>query len=85
MSKVSTVDSNARDIARRLDRIYDTYLTNDLVRVLSSPSYTLDELEQLGKDYCDTSGLTENDRVISILVLSLFIQWARKREREVGG
>lgn len=62
----------------------DSKITPAQVKVSSSKSYTLDELQQLGKDYRDTSGLTEDDRVISILVLSRFLAWARKREREVG-
>lgn len=36
------------EIAQRLDAIYDTELTNRLVSSLSSPSYTLAELETFG-------------------------------------
>ena len=46
----------------------------------AKPKYTLDELEQLAREWCDESHTSVQDR----LVVSTMISWARKREREVG-
>lgn len=52
-----------------------------LYRLQSSNSYTLDELEQLARQWLEVPG---DDDLPERLSLSNFLLWARKREREVG-
>lgn len=76
--------SESVEIAQRLDAIYDTELTNRLVSSLSSPSYTLADLQRLGREYSDQCR-AEDDSVIAGLVLSQFTRWLAKKEREANG
>lgn len=50
------------------------------VKVSSSPSYTLKEIEALAWEYCNDA--TSAARLEDRLRLSLFVQWLAKRERE---
>lgn len=56
---------------------------DDTLRLVQPPSYTLASIEALALDYCNdaTSAARLDDR----LRLSLFIQWLKKREKEVEG
>lgn len=46
----------------------------------TKPKYTLDELEQLARQWCDE--FDAND--VARLTVSTLIAWARRREKEVG-
>lgn len=73
--------SESVEIAQRLDAIYDTELTNRLVSSLSSPSYTLAELMELGHEWARSTGgeLTDD------MAVSWFLLWLGKKEREANG
>lgn len=47
-------------------------------------SYTLDDLEQLAREFITQQQHQSEYPTRLQLVLSLFIQWARKREKEAG-
>lgn len=49
----------------------------------SSPSYTLADLERLGREFSDECQ-TQEDSVIEGLVLSKFAKWVGKKEREAN-
>lgn len=53
-------------------------------RVSPSKSYTLDELERLAREFNNEQEHQDEHPIGLQLVLSLFLAWARKREREVG-
>lgn len=60
----------------------------DYTGPLSSKSYTLDELEQLAREFVDGSDASADQSAPDALKLRMFmgafLAWARKREREVG-
>lgn len=74
--------SAAHEIARRLDTIYDTELTNHLVVSLSSPSYTLAQLSALARDYInDVRNHWAEGHVVEVeLRLSLFLAYLQRLE-----
>lgn len=53
-----------------------------LVKVSSSPSYTLAELRELSKEYLTTSPLT--DTLTPELILSSLLAWLARKEREAN-
>lgn len=53
-----------------------------LVKVSSSPSYTLSELRELSKEYLATSPLT--DTLTPELILSSLLAWLGRKEREAN-
>lgn len=52
-----------------------------LVKVSSSPSYTIDEIKQLARESVEQSDTTNDDKIIMRLVLSRFLAWLAKREQ----
>lgn len=53
--------------------------------ILPPRRYTLAQVEQLIRDYCDEwEHKTESTQIEFRLGLSLLIEWLKKREREVG-
>lgn len=69
------------EIASELDRIYDTNLTNDLVKSLTQRSYTLDEIKTLALKWCDEFDASDLAR----LTVSTLLVYLRKREKEGEG
>lgn len=58
---------------------------NDWEEVITGHSYTLTQLEQLAREYCDKwEGETESIQTEFRLALSLLFQWAKQREKEGG-
>lgn len=47
------------------------------------PSYTLADLERLGREYGDEC-LVQEDSTIEALVMSHFVRWLAKKEREAN-
>lgn len=72
------------EIARRLDAIYDTELTNRLVSSLSSPSYTLADLEALIREWLPTTPIPVNGDLTRELVVSNLLAWLVRREKETN-
>lgn len=68
----------------------DNHITPAQVKVSSSPSYTLADLTQLARDWRDEmhlKNLGENgdeDDVSIPLVLSVFLRWLAKKEKEAS-
>lgn len=74
--------SEPLEIARRLDAIYDTELTNRLVSSLSSPSYTLAEIEALARKFTQKYEPYSDDGQHYQYTISIFILWLKQRERD---
>lgn len=70
-----------RDIAKEFGL---NYLIDRHQPQSSSPSYTLGDLERLGREYGDECQVQE-DSTIEALVMSHFVRWLGKKEREANG